>query len=254
VVARLDDIDLRLSVARLEGEITQLDTELMTLRRQALINPDVLLRIPEINKIKDSKSIQLVEKHDELKNLTILAPMSGVVYPPPSRSGQSGGGMLPQWSDTLFSGKNSNAVLTPDDLICQIGSGDKMEAVLVIDQGDIDIIDQAINKGMTPAVDMLFDAWPDKAYDGELGEMAQTKVEQASPALSSQHGGSLNTRTDARGVPVPLSASFQARVAIDNDNGKFRVGLRGKARIYTGWQPLWQRAWRMFQRTLNFEL
>lgn len=79
-------------------------------------------------------------------------------------------------------------------------------------------------------------------------------VRQASPALSSQHGGSLNTRTDSRGVPVPLSASFQARVPIDNDNGMFRVGLRGQAKIYTGWQPLWQRAWRLFQRTLNFEL
>ncbi|MFT5525216.1 MAG: putative peptide zinc metalloprotease protein [Pirellulaceae bacterium] len=253
-VAELVDIDLQLSIVRLNGEIKQLDTELRMLRRQALINSDVLLRIPEINKIRDSKQTQLAVKLEESENLKILAPMTGIVYPAPSRSGQTGDGMLPQWSGSIFQGKNANAVLTPDDLICQIGSENKMEAVLVIDQGDIDIIDRAINDGMTPVVDMLFDAWPGKSYDGELGEMAQMNVRQASPALSSQHGGSLNTRTDSRGVPVPLSASFQARVPIDNDNGMFRVGLRGQAKIYTGWQPLWQRAWRLFQRTLNFEL
>jgi hypothetical protein len=51
----------------------------------------------------------------------------------------------------------------------------------------------------------------------------------------------------------PMSTSYQARVPLDNPDGLLRVGLTGKAKVFTGWQPLGRRLARYLYQTFHFK-
>ena len=72
--------------------------------------------------------------------------------------------------------------------------------------------------------------------------------------LYSASGGDLDTVMDGSGVPQPLSTSFQARAPLPETAKNIQVGMRGRAKIYTGWQPLGRRLYRFAARTFHFEL
>ena len=52
----------------------------------------------------------------------------------------------------------------------------------------------------------------------------------------------------------PQSASYQAIVPINDDEGVLLVGLRGRAKIHTAPLSLGARLWRLIMNTFNFRL
>jgi len=79
-------------------------------------------------------------------------------------------------------------------------------------------------------------------------------VKFAPRSLSNVAGGDLATRTDAAGMPRPLSTSYRANVPLDASYGELPIGLRGRAKILTGRQPLGGRIWRYLSHTFHFAL
>ncbi len=51
-----------------------------------------------------------------------------------------------------------------------------------------------------------------------------------------------------------MSTQYQARAPIDDPDGKYRIGLRGQARVHTKWISLGARLWRLLSHTFNFKL
>ena len=74
--------------------------------------------------------------------------------------------------------------------------------------------------------------------------------------LSHKTGGDLQTKTDpTTGVEKPLNPSFEALAPLDNDEGLFRVGLRGGAKVSANrWLSLGDRVWRWFGQTFHFKM
>jgi hypothetical protein len=74
--------------------------------------------------------------------------------------------------------------------------------------------------------------------------------------LSHKTGGDLQTKTDpTTGVEKPLTPSFEALAPLDNDEGLFRVGLRGGAKVTANrWLSLGDRVWRWFGQTFHFKM
>jgi len=124
-----------------------------------------------------------------------------------------------------------------------------MEALLVIDQADIDFV--AVGQD----VEIKLDELPHDTFTGEIRKIAEEELDVSPRGLSAKSGGEVPTKTDpSSGVERPMSTSYQASVPLPDPNGDFRIGLRGRAKVHVRAQTIGQRAWRLVTRTFNFKL
>ena len=257
VLARMDNIDLLLGVTTLEGELAQLKEQRRSLNRQHFTDDRVGMQIGPVDAMIAAVTKQLADEREKLARLKIIAPVSGTVFPPHVKAQtDSRDGRLPGWSGSPFYAKNLGAVLQEADQICQIGDANEFEAVLVIDQSDVDLLEQYKKRSdddRYPPVEMKLDAYRWTTRKGQIEKLASAPMKVTPVSLASQGGGELSTKTDSDGKLVPISTSYQARVPLDNRDGLLRVGLTGQARVYSGWQPLGRRLYRYLARTFRFD-
>ncbi len=238
MLAELKSIDLELAVAELTGKRDQLSAQLDGLRRQRFQSSDAQMQIPQIQKSLDSVEEELREKKTDLDRLHLVARRGGVVFPPPSmpkRPKQDG--KLATWNGTPLEMRNLGATFQPGTLFCQIGDPDKFDAIMVVDQVDI----ESIHLGQK--VKVMLDESPGKVYEGDITEISPEEMKVVSKQLSNKSGGSVETKTDESGVPKPASTSYEARVPLDDSDGILLPGLKGEAKISAdyhslGWRDL----------------
>jgi len=256
VLARLDNVDLLLKVSELEGERARLVTQQANLKRQRFGDDRVAMQIPAINKMLQTVEEQLAKERQQLGRLEIVAPLEGTVFPPPVKpTRDANDGRLPTWTGSPFEAKNDGAYLQERDQFCQIGDASAFEAVLVVDQADIDLIGRYFRKRRQyPTVDMKLDAYRWDSFAGRIEKVASAPMEVTPVSLAGQGGGEVDAKTDPSGALRPMSTSYQARVPLENKEGLLRVGLTGRAKVYTGWQPLGSRLYRYLARTFHFDL
>jgi len=248
-VAQLANPDLMFRLAELEGQEELARVQLASLTRRS--GDDESAKLQKSYQLGVLDSIQKLKAKTEIERdrLTVRAKRDGYILPPPERQPQdSGDGRLPGWTGTPLDAKNIGALMTPEDRICEIGTPKAYEAVLIIDQGDI----QLVRVGQE--VDLKLDSKRLVTFSGELTEMATNPMQAASTNLSSQTGGDLQTEIDpSTGQIKPRSVSFQARVPIDFDGTPLRPGYRGSAKIHVDPMSLGRRLWRLIAKTFNFE-
>ncbi|MGB7344448.1 MAG: HlyD family efflux transporter periplasmic adaptor subunit, partial [Pirellulaceae bacterium] len=144
--------------------------------------------------------------------------------------------------------RNRGAMLTAEDLICEIGGENAFEAVLMIDQGDV----QLVREGQD--VDLKLDSRRLKTFSGSIKEKSQEPISAASSSMSSQTGGDLQTEIDpTTGMIKPRSVTYQARVPLEPTGIPMRPGYRGSAKIHVDPMSLGSRLWRVIAKTFNFE-
>ncbi len=194
---------------------------------------------------------QLQQKtQEEIDRLVVVAKRDGIVLPPPEKQAQSAGdGRLPGWTGSPLSEHNRGALLTAEDLICELGSPDELEAVLIVDQGDVQLVDVGQH------VDLKLESNRIETISGKIFEKSQSEIRQTSSALALQTGGDLQTEIDPEtGQSRPRSVSYQARVPLDDAPVTLRPGYRGSAKVHVAPMSLGQRLWRFVAKTFNFEL
>jgi putative peptide zinc metalloprotease protein len=250
VILKLENLDLQLQLLDLEGKYLQAEEAYRVLYDQRYADPTAIEQLDVAREVRDSARKQWEEKKKEFEKLTIVAPAAGTVIPPPARTDKisPSQGRLPTWEGTPFDERNHGALLTPTDLICQIGDPKRMDAVLIIDQAYIDLIhpDQRVR--------VLLEAYTRKAYETKIEEIATTEVKVVSRGMSTQLSGRLETTADPSGQFRPLNTSYQARAPLVDLPGKLQAGMQGQARIYTKWQTVWQRFYRFAAKTFHFDL
>ena len=137
--------------------------------------------------------------------------------------------------------RNEGAYLDESVQICEIGQPNRTEAVLIIDEGDIDLI----TVGQPVAI--LLDAFTSRTFEGTIAKIADS--EYVSPAAKQT-----NAASDAEQPPPARYSSYLAQVQLPNDVPGLRSGLHGQAKIYAVRLTLAQRLSRFVQRTFRFEL
>ncbi len=248
-LAKLSNLDLQLAVADLSGQQSQYRARLSSLQRQRFHSAEAGEEIPQVEETIAALQDQLKKTQSDLTRLQLVAPASGTVIAPPRREKQPRpDGTLRTWEGSLLERRNLGAVLDQSELFCEIGDPRQLEAVLIIDQTDIDLVRQE------QSVEIKLESRPTETYAGTIHDISKINLKVVPESLSSQAGGDLATRTDKSGVAHPLSTSYTARVPIDDPHGHLQVGLRGNANIYTGWQPLGVRIWRYLSHTFHFAL
>jgi putative peptide zinc metalloprotease protein len=251
VILKLENPDLEYEVVVLDGRQQESAQVVKALLDQRHSDSGAIDQLQVALEIRDASRRQFDEKKQEFDRLTVKAPIAGTVIPPqPKQDRESkASGRIRGWTGSPFDKKNIGALITPTDLICQIGDPHDLEAVLVIDQTYIDLVREG------HAVKVLLEADTHHAFHSKIERIATTNLQSVSRAASTQAGGRLETKTDpATGRITPLSTSYQAMAPLGDSAGRLQIGMQGQARIYTGWQPLGRRLFRFVSKTFHFDL
>ena len=249
-IAVLKNPDLQIRLVGLQGERKVAEIQLDNLATRSRTDPGVVAQIETQEEMLQSINSLMAKTQEEIDRLTVRAKKAGVVILPPERAdGDSQDGRLPGWKGTPLDKKNRGALMTPDDLICEVGSPDAFEAVLIIDQGDRQFV------RLKQDVDLKLDAHRVEIYHGNVIDISKEPLKSASSSMSNATGGDLQTEIDPRtGQIKPRSVSYQARVPIDTSAMPIlRPGFRGSAKIHVDPMSLGARLWRLIITTFNFD-
>jgi putative peptide zinc metalloprotease protein len=250
VLAQLSSVPLELEISKLEGQRAVAQQHLQNLKRLGHEDSRAHSRIDEALKSLGATEKQLEEKRQDQERLRLKAPRDGIVLPPPwTPNRDDPAGRLSNWYGTPFEPQNMGCYLEPGSKFCLVGNPEQMEAVLVIDQADIDFVASG------QEVEIKVDELPFETFPGKIEKIAEEEMEVSPRRMSAKQGGELSTKTDPEtGVERPMSTSYYASVHLPDPEDRFRIGLRGRAKVHVRPQTLGQRVWRFLTRTFNFKL
>lgn len=250
-IAELESPDVRLQQVKSLGDLLQAEARLEALQGSQFNDPQALALL-QVNQEVVASRRQLAEKANErAKMLVVKSPSEGIVIQPPSKpeqKGASGEEQLPSWSGNPFATRNDEASFAPSDLLCLVGDPQRMEAVLVVDQADIDLVK------LDHEVDIKVESARLETLNGRIGLISKMDMKSAPESLATQSGGGVDTEMDPSGRLRPMSTSYQARVPLDDVDVPLRAGYRGHAKVYVGWKSLGWRFYRFLARTFRFEM
>jgi len=253
LLGRLSNVDLELDISDVQSKIVQQTARLEILKNDQFVlhSEEAAKELPEVEKRLEALREQLQEKKEDQARLLLVARADGTVMPAPEvPSRPEHEGDLKKWAGSPLDEKNLGAYLTPPALYCQIGNPLKMEAILYIDQDDIEFVKPE------QALAIKLDEIPYRTFHSTIAEIGP-EVKFTSRQVSSKGGGELMSKSDESGTERPINTSFQARCDLDlpeNQAGELVQGLRGTAKIHAEWQPIGKRIWRYLVRTFNFKL
>ncbi|HTQ39941.1 MAG TPA: efflux RND transporter periplasmic adaptor subunit [Pirellulales bacterium] len=248
-LADLKSSELELAIADLTGRRNQLEAQMEALRLEEHENRRAADSIPEVQKSLVAIEEQLKKKQTEVDHLHLVAHRAGIVIPPPSVPLHSpSDGKLPNWHGTPLEKQNIGATLKASTLFCKIGDPGKFEAVLVVDQSDIDQVFPGQH------VKIMLDEMKGVTFRSEITEISNEPLKVVPKALSNKTGGSIETKPDETGLLRPASVAYEARAPLEDDELNFLTGLKGQAKIDGPWHSLGWRLWRFLQRTFHFKL
>ncbi len=248
-IAELADPELRLLAQRMQSQRADLTARIESIRQRAHTDDAALLELAQTEEALASLTKQIKRLEEDLAKLTIRAPEAGIVVPPLQRKQQQRDRLeLANWSGRPLDVRNVGAFLEPSTLVCKIAQPGRLEAILAVEQEELDFVRPG------QAVDLLLASHPGLRLPGKIDHIAEENMEVAPTRLAAQAGGQLATEADKSGVHRPLSVVYQANVQIDDASGEIVPGSTGLARIHAGYQPLGQRLWRAACRTFHFQM
>ncbi len=250
LLAQLRNIDIDLSIAQREGEQKVYEAELAGLKRASYTDPSAAEQIEQVTEALQSVKQQLAQLLGDREKLRLVAPIAGTVLPAPLEEKQpDAGAQLARWSGSPFDRENKGATLVESTKLCQIGDPRRLEARLVIDQGDVDLVEEG------QAVEIMLAQLAERTYESTIESKASENLKATPPHLSSLHGGPLPTQMGPDGTPRPLNPVYDALAPLpDDEQGLLRIGLVGQAKISVRPRTILFRLYRYFSRTFNFEL
>ncbi|MBN2022184.1 MAG: hemolysin D [Pirellulales bacterium] len=249
VLGRLSNPDIDFKIAELDGKKRQLETRIEQQQRQSHSDPEAAAELGELREALASIKEQIAQHLVDKEKLILRAPASGTIMPPPWKPHKPGvEGQLASWWGTPLEPRNVGVPLDVSDAFCLVGDPARMEAVLYIDQGDIEFV------ARDQTVEIKLDELPFETFTGTIADKSPSESKISPHRLSTRAGGDLPTKMDEAGVERPMSTSYPAKVYLDDPEGLLRIGLRGRAKIHTRWQTLGQRAWRLLNQVITFKL
>jgi len=236
-------------IVKLEGEVALLEQRLRNFADRRLRDGDTIdALIPATQERLQEKKEELDHRIADRERLTLRAPIAGVVIPPAavSRTNEqtTESTELPRWSGSPLDKANLGTTLATGTELCMIGQSDEFEAIIAIDQGDVEFVVPG------QKVELLIDHVPDEILSGEIVDIAEIDLDVA-PRELIEHD-EFPTRLDADGIPRPLATAYQARVRLNPVASQLIVRATGLAKIHSVPQSAGQRLLRFFRQTFRF--
>jgi putative peptide zinc metalloprotease protein len=172
---------------------------------------------------------------DQIGMLNLVAPRDGqaIGVPHPSTIGQ---------------------YLKPGKPVMEVGDPHKLEAHVILDQSDIDLI-KSLDSNKPPIAWIKIYGTSETTWKSHVSETAQRNQEDIPTEVSIDAGGEIATKQDkTTGKNKPLTPVYEAIIPIDNPDLLLQPGLRGFAKIDAGHSTLAWWLWRMITKTFHFTL
>jgi putative peptide zinc metalloprotease protein len=248
-IITLEDVELKTKLVRLSGEKQGLETKLASLRQREFEDDTAANEIKEVQESIVAIDEQIARRQRELDSMRVTAPTAGVIIPPPTISKpQDDPSRLPTWFGSPFEQRNTHAFLVEGTPICQIGDPSRIEAILAIDQGDIEFVHPG------QSIEIFVNQLPGQRLRTQLDQVSRLDMKITPKGLSSKNGGDVITQTDASGQERPMNTTYQANAALQSDTNDLLIGATGQAKIHTGYQTVASRVWRYICQTFDFSV
>jgi putative peptide zinc metalloprotease protein len=246
---KLRNLDLELTIARLETECDTQATRAAVLRQRSIVDPEALAEFASVERSLAAMREELAWREKQREQLTIVAPRSGVVLAAPHRPRDVyPEDQLPAWQGHPLEARNRGATLVASDLVCLVGDPTEWEAIVAIDGRDIDFV------GPGQRVDILPAQRPGERIAATIEAVARRDMKVTPVAMSSRVGGDLLTQADSQGRERPRFVSYEAAARLRDPSATLAHGGGGLARIHAPWQTPAARLWRELRRTFHFEM
>jgi len=249
-IVALSSRELTFQLASMQTRLDLARTAEENVKEAMNVDPQAAARVEEVRTAVQTASANLAKRHEDIERLVVRAPVSGYFIPPPKVAApKSETGALREWFGTPLENKNIGAFLDQQTLVGQIVPDMKrMEAVLAIDQADIEFVRR------DQPVEMLIHQIPGTTTHSITASISPSKMKSVPKSLSSRFGGDIVSTTDADGNDVPQSTKYLVTVPLPNPDQLIVPNSTGVAKIRAGSQTIGQRLWRLLQRTFQFEL
>jgi putative peptide zinc metalloprotease protein len=235
VIARLINPDLALerlkrtediNIQTVEAEIADITSTRNPLNRQKAQYTREM--------IAEDLEPALAKVVDQLGKLTIFAGRDGVAMGVPNR-------------------ETSGKWMQAGELFCEVGDPKALEAHLLIDQSDVELIN-SLKDTKAKAWVKIYGA-STRTIPSYVEQIAKRNREEIPPELSNLAGGEIAATPDQEtGGANPVSAVFEAIIPIDNSDLTLQAGQRGTAKIDGGTATLGWWLWRLVNKTFRFSL
>ena len=167
---------------------------------------------------------------EQIARLTLYAERDGVVMGVPHSE------TLGQW-------------VKPGKPFCEVGDPHLLEAHLILDQGDIDLV----KLDRRAWIKIFGDS--EVTWKSKVAEIAKRNRDDVPPELSNLAGGEIATKQDPKsGQTKPISAVYEVIIPVGNPNLALQPGQRGFAKIDGGYSTLGWWLWRLLSKTFHFTL
>jgi putative peptide zinc metalloprotease protein len=248
LLARGVNHDLDLQVLKMTARLSESELQLQTLRLQRRVDPDAAGQIQQVQETIQSLRARVQELQQNQARLEIRAPIAGTVLPPLHRKTAPGGGdgRLRSWDGSPLDPINVGAYLNANDMVCIVGDPDQLDAELIIDQEDIELVRPG------QKVEIQLELYPGRSFQTTIQRLALVPMTESPINLASQSGGQLGSQIDATGTIRPINTSYQAIAPIHDTIGLTQIDLRGQAKIKAGSRSLGSRLYRYVARTFHF--
>ncbi len=256
-LATLRNLDIELEIATLQGEIDEL-------RREQKLN-----RLVRLGAQDDGAALQILAEKLETaerklnamreleESMVLYAPQDGHVLESwkPAQPSTIREDRLTSWHGSPLDAHNSNALLDRGEPLCRVGNLDDCQALLIIDQSDIELVQEG------QRVFLRLDSGSGKIIHGRIEGIATRDADRIKAPFTTEHGGAIEIRPDTaadddpqeRQLAKPARAVYEASVPLPSES-LMATGLRGSAKISVAEQTIAQRLLRFLHKTFRLQL
>ena len=244
-IARLENLDLRLDVERLQSGCNQQRLRVQNLERRQVSDAQAAAQLPAAQEGLSNIKRLLERRLTEQQRLTLTAPVAGKVIPPHTEPPHRLPDALGKWSGTPLDLENRQAYLETGTLFCRIGDPHRLEAILAVDQSELDLIEPG------QQVRVQLDQLPGICLQGTIREVSKMDLRVVPRALMA--AGDLPSQLDSQGIARPRGTVYRAR-RTRALHGQRSARCHGLGQNYRRPRSLGSRLTQFLRQTFQLEL
>lgn len=246
VLAVLKNEEIETDLLKTDGEIAIQRQHLESLELRSNNNPEAAAQIPTAESALADLQERRAVLQRQIDQLTIRAPVDGVVIPAPHKIEQEKSDrFLAQWSGSPLDEENRGCLLHRGELLCMIGDADALQARLFVDQDQIELIRTG------DPVSILFDGNSVHSIQGTVKEVSTDQSVQIPRNLTANAALGLERKED--GTVALIDGAYSVTVLLDEKSSQDVLpGTCGRAVVVGRTQTLWQIFSRFVQLNFRF--
>jgi putative peptide zinc metalloprotease protein len=245
LLARLENTEVQRELESVRGQLLRQQMRVRNLESLRGKRGEFGAQLPAAKEILADLELRQTQLSRDLTALSLVAPVSGTVLPPPNlRPPKDGTALLRSWTGSPLDQHNLECQLERRTLLCLIGQPGRFEALLSIDQAAI----QYVRKGQR--VRMQLDMSP-QILQGTISQISRSKSEPNARTNSQEFNGPSDEELPRRSDDASSQGHYQAHVQIDEHDVPLLIGAHGWAKIQVDAQSLSTRIYRFGAKTFK---